>query len=154
MVYYVIGEDKSLAESYSMNDLQQILNEKLSTTGGTMTGNISFSGSMTISEVIKFLDNAENSNGNGIVIGGGGLTMICGGDAAANADDSVTAETESVIIASDTVISFYTNVQNGLDSGTKVELSKTGILSGHQKAITSGTAAPSGGSNGDIYIQY
>jgi hypothetical protein len=27
-------------------------------------------------------------------------------------------------------------------------------LNGKQKAITSGTAAPSGGSNGDIYIQY
>lgn len=30
----------------------------------------------------------------------------------------------------------------------------TTAINGKQKAITSGTAAPSGGSNGDIYIQY
>lgn len=35
-----------------------------------------------------------------------------------------------------------------------IESNITTLTNGKQKTITSGTSAPSGGSNGDIYIQY
>lgn len=37
---------------------------------------------------------------------------------------------------------------------TTIEGNITTLTNGKQKTITSGTGAPSGGSNGDIYIQY
>lgn len=39
-------------------------------------------------------------------------------------------------------------------NGTLTNSGLTTILNGKQKTITSGTAVPTGGSNGDIYIQY
>ena len=67
---------------------------------------------------------------------------------------ALTYMAEELILANDGAIDFYVNCQNGLSSAKKVTLSTAGLLSGHQKAITYGTAAPSGGANGDIYIQY
>lgn len=145
MKYFAVGEDKSLV------DVTELV---LALAGGAMKGNISFEGSQSTNEIIRFLDNNVNSYGNGISIGGGGLTVIGGGEAAQALEETVPSETERVIIGSDTFIEFYTNVQGGVGKASKVTLSTAGLLSGHQKAITSGTAAPSGGSNGDIYIQY
>lgn len=145
MKYFVIGEDKGLV------DVTELV---LALAGGAMTGNISFGGSKTTKEMIRFLDNIKNDYGNGISIGGGGLTVIGGGEAAQVLEGTLTPDTEKLILGSDTTIEFYTNVQNGAMPATKVTLSTDGLLSGHQKKITSGTAAPSGGSNGDIYIQY
>lgn len=55
--------------------------------------------------------------------------------------DQQIANVNSTINSTNTLI---TNVQNQVN----------GLNNNKQKAITSGTAAPSGGSNGDIYIQY
>ncbi|WP_298535693.1 hypothetical protein [uncultured Methanobrevibacter sp.] len=145
MKYFAVGEDKSLV------DVTELV---LALAGGAMSGNISFEGSQSTSEIIRFLDNNINTYGNGISIGGGGVTVIGGGEAAQVLEGTVPADTERVMIGSDTTIEFYTNVQSGVANAKKVTLSTAGLFSGHQKAITSGTAAPSGGSNGDIYIQY
>ncbi len=146
MKYYVIGEDKSLQEAPTLEDVLQL-------SGGDMTGNIGFNSGSRIGDIIKFI--AGDANGSGIAIGDGGCVIIGSGESAnvfAPADGE--GATEETIIASDGVITFYVNAQNGAASAVQVTLSKAGLLSGHQKAITSGTAAPSGGSNGDIYIQY
>ena len=145
MKYFAVGEDKSLV------DVTELV---LALAGGAMKGNISFAGSQSTGEIIRFLNNEVNGYGNGISIGGGGLTVIGGGEAAQALEGTAPADTEKVMIGSDTVIEFYTNVQSGAANAKKVTLSTAGLFSGHQKAITSGTAAPSGGSNGDIYIQY
>lgn len=145
MKFYAIGEDKSLM------DVTELV---LALAGGAMKGNISFEGTKLTTEIIRFLDNAANNYGNGISIGGGGLAIVGGGEAAHALEGLYNADTERLLLGSDTTIEFYTNVQGGADSATKVTLSTAGLLSGHQKAITSGTAAPSGGVNGDIYIQY
>lgn len=44
-----------------------------------------------------------------------------------------------------------TNLESSLNT---LSTNTTTALNGKQKTITRGTAAPSGGSNGDIYIQY
>lgn len=145
MAFYVIGQDKSLV------DVTELV---LALAGGTMTGNISYAGSKATTQMIRWLDNTTNTYGNGISIGGGGITIIGGGEAAQAFEGQQDNDTEKVIIASDTTIDFAVGAQNGASSAKVVTLSTAGLLSGHQKAITSGTAAPSGGSNGDIYIQY
>lgn len=144
MNFYVIGEDKSLMD---VTDLV------LALAGGAMTGNIAFNSGSRYRDIIRFI--SGDSNGSGISIGDGGTTVIGGGESATllqPADGS--GATEKMIIGSDTTIEFYVNCQDGADAAVKVTMSKAGLLSGHQKAIGSGTAAPSGGSNGDIYIQY
>ncbi len=148
MKFYVIGEDKSL------KDVTDVV---LALAGGALTGDISYQGSLATSQMIRFVDNTNESSGwgNGISIGGGGTTVIGGGESSISLQpEDGSGGAERMIIANDGEIDFYTNCQNGVESATHVILSRAGLLSGHQKAIKSGTAAPSGGSNGDIYIQY
>lgn len=144
MKYYVIGEDKSLKD---------VSEDVLALAGGDMTGNIGFDSGVRVSDIIRFI--TGDANGSGISIGDGGTTIIGGGESAKLLEPAAGAgATERMIIAGDTTIEFVVNCQNGADQAVTVTMSRQGLLSGHQKAITSGTAAPSGGSNGDIYIQY
>lgn len=144
MDFFVIGEDKSLVN---------VTDVVLALIGGAMTGNIAYDSGVRNRDMIRFI--SGDANGSGISIGDGGTTIIGSGESATllePADGS--GASERMIIAGDTTIDFYVNCQNGADSAVKVSMSTAGLLSGHQKAISSGTAAPSGGSNGDIYIQY
>lgn len=144
MNFFAIGQDKSL------KDIAQVA---LALVGGSMTGNIAFNSGSRNRNIIRFI--AGNKDGSGISIGDGGTTVIGGGESASLLEPaSGSGDSEKMIIANDGAIDFYVNCQNGLDTAKHVTLSTAGLLSGHQKAITSGTAAPSGGSNGDIYIQY
>jgi len=144
MKFYVIGEDKSLVDVTTL---------VLALAGGAMTGNIRYASGNRTGDIIRFI--RGDANGSGIAIGDGGTTIVGGGEAAATlAPAQGSGATEQLILANDGAIDFYVNCQNGLSSAKKVTLSTAGLLSGHQKAIIYGTAAPSGGSNGDIYIQY
>lgn len=144
MNFYVIGEDKSLVDVTSL---------VLALAGGAMTGNIAYDSGSRNRDMIRFI--SGDANGSGVSIGSGGTTVIGGGEAATLLEPASGAgAAEKLILANDTDIEFYVNCQSGLESAVKVTLSRSGLLSGHQKAITSGTAAPTGGSNGDIYIQY
>lgn len=144
MKFFVIGEDKSL------KDVTDVV---LALVGGSMTGSIAFNSGTRNRNIIRFI--AGDQNGSGISIGDGGTTVIGGGESATLLEPaSGSGASERLILANDTTIDFYVNCQDGLENAVQVTLSKAGLLSGHQKAITSGTAAPSGGSNGDIYIQY
>lgn len=144
MNFYVIGEDKSLVD---VTDLV------LALVGGAMTGNIAYNSGSRNRDMIRFI--SGDQNGSGISIGDGGTTIIGSGESASLLEPaSGEGAAERMIISGDTTIEFWVNCQNGADDAVQVTLSRTGLLSGHQKAITYGTAAPSGGSNGDIYIQY
>ena len=145
MKFYVIGEDKSLVDVTTL---------VLALAGGAMTGNIKYASGVRTGDAIRFIKG--DANGSGIAIGDGGATVIGGGEAAATLAPAVgsAAAAETLILANDGGIDFYVNCQNGLSAAKKVTLSTAGLLSGHQKAITYGTAAPTGGANGDIYIQY
>ena len=45
-----------------------------------MTGDISYKGSNSTYKMIRFIDNAEDTDGNGIGIGGGGLVVVGSGE--------------------------------------------------------------------------
>lgn len=144
MKFFVIGEDKSLV------DVTEVV---LALAGGKMTGNIGFNSGSRSSDIIRFI--SGDQNGSGISIGDGGTTIIGGGESASLLQPAAgSGQAEQLILANDGAIDFYVNCQNGAANAKKVTLSTAGLLSGHQKAITSGTTAPTGGSNGDIYIQY
>lgn len=144
MNFYVIGEDKSLL------DVTELV---LALAGGAMTGNIAFNSGSRNRDIIRFI--SGDANGSGISIGDGGTTVIGSGESASLLEPAAgSGASERMIIAGDTTIEFWVNCQSGADAAKQVTLSAAGLLSGHQKAIGSGTAAPSGGSNGDIYIQY
>lgn len=144
MNFYVIGDDKSL------KDVTELL---LALAGGNMTGNIGFKSGSRTGDMIRFI--SGDASGSGVSIGDGGITIIGSGESARLLEPAAgSGATERMVIAGDTTIEFWVNCQNGATNAKQVTLSTSGLLSGHQKAITSGTAAPSGGSNGDIYIQY
>lgn len=144
MRFFVLGEDKSLQD---VTDLLLVL------AGGNMTGNIGFASGSRTGDMIRFI--SGDANGSGVSIGDGGIVVIGSGESAKLLEPAAgSGAAERMVIAGDTTIEFWVNCQNGADSAKQVTLSTAGLLSGHQKAISSGTAAPSGGSNGDIYIQY
>lgn len=145
MEFYVIGEDKSL---------ENVTDLVLALAGGMMKGNIGFDSGVRASDVIRFIKGDDM--GGGVAIGDGGTTVIGGGESAAIMQPAAgnAAAQERLILCNDHGIDFYVNCQNGAENAVRVLLDTNGMLSGHQKAISSGTAAPSGGVNGDIYIQY
>lgn len=99
--------------------------------GGTMTGNISYRGSKATYKMIEFIDNSSDVYGNGIAIGGGGLTIIGGGESAdAVKSTSTTGGDERLILANDGAIDIYTNCQNGVDKATHIIIDNTGLYSG------------------------
>lgn len=99
--------------------------------GGTMTGNISYRGSKATYKMIEFIDNSSDAYGNGIAIGGGGLTIIGGGKSAdAVKSTSTTGGDERLILANDGAIDIYTNCQNGVDKATHITIDNTGLYSG------------------------
>lgn len=131
----------------------------LPTSGGNMTGNIGYSSGTRTGGMIRFI--SGDANGSGVAIGDGGSVVIGGGESASKYEPAAGGgATEQMIIANDTTIQFYTNVQSGVNNAKSItfntdgSITASGGFNGTQKKITSGTSAPSGGSNGDIYIQY
>ena len=112
--------------------------------GGAMTGDIKYKGSKSTYNMIKFIDNKNDTYGNGISIGGGGLTIIGGGESS----DTVAAQetsggNEKMIIANDTAIDFYTNAQSGFSSAKHITMNTDGTITANGfngKASTAGTA--------------
>ena len=99
--------------------------------GGTMTGNISYRGSKATYKMIEFIDNSSDEYGNGIAIGGGGLTIIGGGESADVVKSTSTrGGDERLILANDGAIDIYTNCQNGIDKATHITIDNTGLYSG------------------------
>ena len=99
--------------------------------GGAMTGNISYRGSKATYKMIEFIDNSSDAYGSGIAIGGGGLTIIGGGESAdAVKSTSTTGGDERLILANDGAIDIYTNCQNGVDKATHITIDNTGLYSG------------------------
>lgn len=100
--------------------------------GGAMTGNISYKGTKATYTAIKFIDNTTDSYGNGISIGSGGLTIIGGGESAdVIAAQHTSGGDESMIIANDGTIDFYSNCQNGFSSAAHSWIDTSGRFNGN-----------------------
>ena len=79
---------------------------------------IYYQGSKANYRMIRFIDNATDNYGNGISIGGGGQTIIGGGESADTAAAQVgTGGSEIMYVCNDGQIDFYSNLQNGWSSG-------------------------------------
>ena len=108
----------------------QSLDGYLKLSGGAMTGNIRYKGSKNTYDMIKFVDNNADT-GNGICIGGGGLTIIGGGE---SADIVLSQHTsggdENMIVANDAAIDFFSNVQNGWNSRKAGSFDTSGYWNG------------------------
>lgn len=109
----------------------QSLDGYLKLSGGAMTGNIRYKGSKSTYDMIKFVDNNADTYGNGICIGGGGLTIIGGGE---SADIVLSQHTnggdENMIVANDDAIDFFSNVQNGWNSRKAGSFDTSGYWNG------------------------
>lgn len=109
----------------------QSLDGYLKLSGGAMTGNIRYKGSKSTYDMIKFVDNNADTYGNGICIGGGGLTIIGGGE---SADIVLSQHTsggdENMIVANDSAIDFFSNVQNGWNSRKAGSFDTSGYWNG------------------------
>ena len=98
----------------------------LSLSGGAMTGNISYKGTKATYSMIKWIDNTADTYGNGIRIGGGGATIIGGGESADL--PSVSGGDEILYLMNDGNIDFYSNCQGGLDSAKHMSFDTSGNL--------------------------
>ncbi len=109
----------------------QSLDGYLKLSGGAMTGNIRYKGSKSTYDMIKFVDNNADTYGNGICIGGGGLTIIGGGE---SADIVLSQHTsggdENMIVANVNAIDFFSNVQNGWNSRKAGSFDTSGYWNG------------------------
>ena len=124
-------------------------NQYLPTTGGLMTGNIGFHGSRCDREIIKFIDNTSDSTGQGIAIGGGGLTIIGGGESADAARDMYAGgDREDMLICNDYVIDFYSNCQSGMKSSKHYTMA-SGVITSESFNATSSYKI-----NNKVAIQY
>lgn len=92
-------------------------NTYLKLSGGAMTGNIRYKGSKNTYDMITFVDNNVDVYGNGICIGGCGLTIIGGGESASEVLKKHTnGGDENMIVANDAAIDFFSNMSSGWDS--------------------------------------
>ena len=94
--------------------------------GGTMTGPISYQGTKAKYTMINWIDNTADTYGNGIRIGGGGATIIGGGDSADL--PSVNGGDEILYLMNDGNIDFYSNCQDGLSSAKHMTFDTAGNL--------------------------
>lgn len=90
----------------------------LKLSGGTMTGNISYKGTKATYDMITFIDNPNDTYGNGIAIGGGGTVIIGGGESSDFCKNNYISDggNERLILANDGMIDFYVNCQEGSTS--------------------------------------
>ena len=107
--------------------------------GDTMSGPLTFDTSNTNAiryagtngtyAMIKFKDNTIDNYGNGIVIGGGGLTIVGGGESADTvAAQYTTGGSEVLELASDEAVYIRSNVNNGFSSAKSFVFGDNGYL--------------------------
>lgn len=77
------------------------------------TNGIQYKGSKATHSMIRFKDNTADVQGNGLLLGGGGLTVLGSGESANATADLYTGGTETLVLASDNGIDIYTNFQDG-----------------------------------------
>lgn len=77
---------------------------------------ISYQGSKAKYKMIRFMDNASDTYGNGVAIGGGGAAIIGGGESSTVMENNVGGgAAEAMWIGNDSNVNVYTNLQNGWD---------------------------------------
>ena len=105
--------------------------------GDAMTGKLTFNqvqnaiaytGTKATYDMIKFIDNTSDEYGNGISIGGGGATIIGGGESANVATEQVTGGDEVLYLCNDGDVNVFTNMQNGWSDRKTFTFGSNGTL--------------------------
>lgn len=113
----------------------QDISGKVSKSGDSMSGTLTFTTANAINynanngniSMIRF--KAGDANGHGIVIGGGGLTIIGAGESSTTvAAQASSGGSETMQVCSDESIEFYTNCQSGFSSAKKSYFDSNGDL--------------------------
>lgn len=92
-----------------------------------VTAPIKFKGAYATTDMIKFKDGVDQY-GSGLILGGGGLTVIGGGESADVIASTRGGGTEELHLASDGAVALWTNVQNGEASAKKFLFNSSGDL--------------------------
>ena len=132
--------DKDGNKSYSVSDGAAFRRAigAVSKSGDTMTGTLTFNavtnaikyqGTKSTQSMIKFIDNTNDEYGNGIYIGGGGQTIIGGGESSdVMAGQVGTSGSEIMYVGNDGDVNIITNLQSGWASGKNFVFNTLGHL--------------------------
>ncbi len=130
-----IGETGNAATLGGMNKNQFVHRANPVLDGNvTCKKNIWFSGENGAQSMIRFVESSD-ATGQGISIGGGGLTIIGGGESAhtlveyyTNSGKVKAGGIEKMFIANDEAIDFYTNCQNGFSTAKHITMNADGTI--------------------------
>lgn len=92
-----------------------------------VTNAIKYTSPYATIDMIKFKSGSD-SYGSGLILGGGGLTVIGGGESADVIASTRSGGTEELHLASDGAVALWTNVQNGEASAKKFLFNSSGDL--------------------------
>lgn len=120
--------------------------------GGTMTGPIYYQGTKAKYGMIKWIDNTGDTYGNGIRIGGGGATIIGGGESADL--PSLSGGDEVLYLMNDGNIDFYSNCQEGLSSAKHMTFDVYGTLNVPTDVKVNGNSVIHSGNIGSQSVKY
>lgn len=118
------------------NIVDKIKSSFVQKSGDTMSGALTFStiqgikytGTKATYPMIKFIDNTGDEYGNGILIGGGGLTIVGGGESADTFASGKSGGEESLYLTNDGNVIVVTNLQNGTSYGKTFTFGNDGIF--------------------------
>ena len=94
-----------------------------------INGDISYTGSLASGSMIRFLDNTADSYGNGISIGGGGITILGAGESAYDIQGRYNSGNEDLILCSDEWIGMFPGQQNGYNDSKASYFHANGAVS-------------------------
>lgn len=117
----------------------------------TLNGPISYQGKNATYEMIKWIDSSDNY-GNGMRIGGGGATIIGGGESASL--PSVGGGDEVLYLMNDGGIDFYSSCQNGLGSAKHMTFDTSGNLNVPTDVKVNGQSVIHSGNIGSQSVNY
>ena len=125
-------------------------NLRVYSNGSISLGNsIKYQGTNSLNDMITFVDNKNDQWGNGIAIGGGGATIIGGGESAAtmigqlpkvtvDGVENINGGSEVMYIGNDTSVSIFTNLGTASGWANRKEFTfyNTGVLSTAGSVVT------------------
>ena len=94
-----------------------------------INGDIIYTGSLTTTSMIRFLDNTADQYGNGISIGGGGLTILGSGESASDIQGRYNSGSEDLILCSDEWIGMFPGQQDGYNDSKASYFHTNGAVS-------------------------
>lgn len=149
---YMKGKFDSIYQAKGSYAASSHTHNYLPLSGGTMTGPISYQGTKAKYTMINWIDNTGDTYGNGIRIGGGGATIIGGGESASL--PNVSGGNEILYLMNDGDIDFYSNCQDGLSSAKHMSFDTSGNLNVPTNVKVNGNSVIHSGNIGSQNVNY